>query len=397
MGYLPLDYIIKNKSFSIEPSKNFIETTKMFFRGRIHNLKEYSDKDYEELFCSPKFLTTSYNGPCKELNFFMMQNPQVVLGQIGATMADVRKGHIGLDTEWRDILYSGLVMEKWERFKQVYKLDKDFVDALVGTEKLTISRSALMHLPCNTFYLDVSECELLNPFHGAYINVNVSEETFSIDIIMLRNDMMYFSWYERGFFDANGLNEHALKTNMDDYSYTFLANRGLENGNRADFEKVGEKLPRQAFANLVEQILCYITSKEPDISPNPVTQTTYKPSPFVKNKFSEIKMDDVGVRYGTTLRLNKEKIKEELKRQEVEAETENVVSNTLRKKPRPYFKNAYWQRYHVGVGRSETILKWIEPQFVGFGELDLVIHKVVDENTIKSNEQEMVTRKRKTR
>ena len=39
-------------------------------------------------------------------------------------------------------------------------------------------------------------------------------------------------------------------------------------------------------------------------------------------------------------------------------------------------RRAHWHHYRVGKGRTELILKWIEPVFVGSGEVSVVKHRV---------------------
>lgn len=42
-------------------------------------------------------------------------------------------------------------------------------------------------------------------------------------------------------------------------------------------------------------------------------------------------------------------------------------------------RRAHWHHYWVGKGRTELILKWIEPVFVGSGEVSAVKHRVEQE------------------
>ena len=49
-----------------------------------------------------------------------------------------------------------------------------------------------------------------------------------------------------------------------------------------------------------------------DIKESPVTKYTYKPSTTIKNKFSEVMMMDVGVRYGAAIRVAKEQAMKEI-------------------------------------------------------------------------------------
>ena len=115
-----------------------------------------------------------------------------------------------------------------------------------------------------------------------------------------------------------------------------------------------------------------MVSHEPQIEDNPITKSTYrppKPGSAIKNKFSELQIHDVGIRFGKAFKEQKRKVN-----------CSTILTKHLeqtRKSPIPHFRAAHWQGYWVGKGRTEHIFKWIEPTFVG-GEQsnDVVIHKM---------------------
>ena len=56
------------------------------------------------------------------------------------------------------------------------------------------------------------------------------------------------------------------------------------------------------FRLFLLQFLMYLSSKEPDINESPDTINTYRPSSVIRNKYSEIRKWEVGVRYGEKIR-----------------------------------------------------------------------------------------------
>ena len=146
------------------------------------------------------------------------------------------------------------------------------------------------------------------------------------------------------------------------------------------------KFSRLDMVLFVFQLLCYLTSKEPDIAESPVTRGTYrKPVGKPKNTFSEVQQHDVGVRYGksirTRLRENDTEEKRRRKTQKRAGNADDEQEKNVRKSPVPHFRSAHWQRYWVGEGRKQLVTKWIEQVYVGFRDrddkTDVVIHKVL--------------------
>ena len=116
----------------------------------------------------------------------------------------------------------------------------------------------------------------------------------------------------------------------------------------------------------------YLSSKEPDINESPDTINTYRPSSVIRNKYSEIRKWEVGVRYGEKIR--------QFKRNKLNVVGEIEGSNQNAK--RPHIRKAHWERYHVGKGRKEIVSKWKEPVFVNGDTDDVItnIHIVTDKD-----------------
>ena len=130
-------------------------------------------------------------------------------------------------------------------------------------------------------------------------------------------------------------------------------------------------LNRNEAGFFIYQLLTYMVSHEPQIEESPITKSTYRPpkqGAVIKNKFSEIQMHDIGIRFGKSFREQKKKYK-----------CDTFLTRHLenkRKSPIPHFRCAHWQGYWVGKGRTDHVVRWIEPVFVNGEVNDVVIHKI---------------------
>lgn len=144
----------------------------------------------------------------------------------------------------------------------------------------------------------------------------------------------------------------------------FIINRELdcpaENIASADWKQ---------FAMFSLNAILYLCAMNNEVSECPETVKTYHPGVTVKNKFSEIRKWDVGVRFGAAVRRARVSLQSDSK-------PEDLSHKRKHASPRPYMRRAHWHHYRVGKGRTELILKWIEPVFVGSGEVSVVKHRV---------------------
>lgn len=424
--YLPLKFIKKKEDEGIKTWEfiKFVLKTSNYFDD------SYTEEEFREFMRSRNFLDKHYKGKFSKLNDAMMGDINFLKNVTGIRPCDIRRG-ASIEAEWSDVFYSPFVFEDWERNKQVYKFDSEMANALLTTvsihkskavgnklytddeinkvlneitsdtskdiaidifkkvlgtkvieenfnkmveevEYIELSKEDIEHLPVQTFYVDLSDCENFQPFHGVFVDVKIIDDFFSINLQMLRNDMMFFSWILRGEVSNDGTikvkNPYELK-NAKAYEV-------------ADFETHRKKsrveMPRVEVASLCLQLLIYLTSREPDISESPVTKNTYrplKPCSKIRNKFSEVRIQDVGVRFGNAIRLFDKEQKEKNAR-----EGGYIISD--RKSPRPHYRNAHWRRVHYGKKHSQVRTQWIPPSFVGFNpnnnevKTDVVIHKI---------------------
>ena len=226
--------------------------------------------------------------------------------------------------------------------KQVYRFDKLFTDVL-ATCKLDIpmTGSLFKHLPYDVFFVHLEEQRDGKDLFGIFFK----EKTFNIIYI--------------GVFGENASVHHTVFP-------MFLGNdERLQNIEEGLDKSFGTVKTHQEVKRIL-QAAVYLSAKNAVITENPKQKTIYRP-PFdpkhPKNKYSEIRMWDCGVRF------TKEQSKQ------IVADTKLVGPKTGRHQ-RPHWRHAHYQHYWAGKGRKDLILKWKEPYLAGGkGDLPVVVHK----------------------
>lgn len=264
----------------------------------------------------------------------------------------------------RDLDSMSLVM-LWAKNKQVFAFDKDFTDELLRTEEVHLTKNGWDYLPFKTFYVDLSDNEELCDKilgKGLFITLEkLSDEQGEVYCVhVCKVGERYF--YNDVFSFVN--EDKALpvaEMMVDDKVLHFDHEHGMSH----------KAIDGKAYEVIVAQILTYLSSVEPDIGENPETQKTYrKPAPESKpkNKYSEIRKWDVGVRFGNAFRTWKKKT--------ASGTTHTGGSGS---KKRPHSRKAHWSHYWYGSGENKVRRpKWISECYIGMKNDDTpaVIHKV---------------------
>ena len=274
------------------------------------------------------------------------------------------------------------IVNEWSKNKQVYKPDNDFLQELMSTEKFHITKDMWNYLPCNTMYFDFDDCAYIRDnfsIKGIFVKVVKDTRQDSWEIHTLRMvDGCKFK--DNRFYISNEDGDFAWD-NMDEETKAHMKLLRVMCGD----DYVNRKFKQAQDIIVVFQLLCYLSSIEPDIHENALTKTTYRPrnvSTPVKNKFSEVQQHDIGVRFGTAFRKYKKATES--------ASTGHHHSSTSSK--RPHYRRAHWSYYWYNVldAKGETVYnvygvpekvkrpKWVEAVFVNdnYGQTDCVIHKV---------------------
>lgn len=382
MGYFPLDVIKELNDAGV--MENLIDT----FLKNVSidtGMDVKADDDFFDYVFSQDFFNPYYDGKYKVLNDYLLYNKELHQAMLkGVKFMDI----IQRKTEWRDLFGEVYVLSEWSKSKIVYKIDNDFFHEIKNTGNLKFSRAMFKYLPVHTMFFDLSDIKGISTFKGAWVNIYQEEnkDNYLFTIYMVtegtdRNDVMhaFFSYYCGFRFNDDLEAELDLKEVVSGATETFHINdyRTYDEDGviiRQSLDKNDDH--RGEIIIAVMQILQFLHAQIDDITESPVTKQTYKPSSIVKNKFSEVRMWDVGVRYGKAIKFAQKQVNEAIEQDAAECVEANKIGKP-RKPMRPHIRSAHWQRYHVGEGRKQIKVNWIPPTYVcGGREIAVTIHKV---------------------
>lgn len=233
----------------------------------------------------------------------------------------------------------------WAQHKQVYCFDSDFLNMLYQTSQLKIYPALLKRLPYSSFYIELPSSY---GFHGVFVYVHV----FNNNEICIEMQATYLNGKTRHFYRY----KFQLKDIQDDNGILFYEYTKKKIHNRND-------IADNFFLNFILQATMYLCSKKPDIDENPIQKHIYRKSNIIRNKYSEIRKWDVGLRIGNTFRLQQ---------QNTSTQTTSSLKSCSTK--RPHTRKAHWSHYRTGKGRTQIELRWIEPIFI-HGKTNIITTK----------------------
>ena len=345
-------------------------------------------QDLEDYVFGIDFFETMYTGKFKDLNTTLLTDKEfnkLYMPMYKMKEVDKRK------VEWKDMLGVEQVLNKWKQFKMVYKIDNDFFHEIKKTENIVTSYEMFKQLPFDCFFIDLTDVKNISDFKGAWVYIkheNKHNRNFvGVNIYMVMNEdptfFSYYSWY-------NFTEESEVTWNQEDLPDSDFVVRSIkitENETMDEYLNIeGEYTkiefdhdPRKEIISTIFQIMAFIAIDASDISENATTKRTYKPrreGSVIKNKFSEVRMWDVGIRYGKAIHAAKQEYKKHLVQEQGAQNAQDAQEN--RKPIRPHIRRAHWHKYHVGKGRKETKVLWIAPVYVcGNGkEIPVTIREV---------------------
>ena len=356
--------------------------------GKLNELKEEgfapedaTAEDFCDYIYGIEFFTPEYNGPFKKYNAMMMYDINANHAICPNFKMEDFKGR---ETEWKDMFVSTLLLEEWEKSKMVYKIDNDFFHEIKKTENLVMTKEMFEKLPYSTLFIDLMDVKDISDMRGVWVKVykDKKHDAYGVNFIMCKgeNPVLLFSHYSWAIFKSEG-EEAAVEVKMEDSlsnsSEFVLRNLGLDDPEYDEEEvpyiKLSDEDVRCEIVMACLQILQFISLDASDINENPTTKQTYRPSSTVKNKFSEVRMWDVGVRYGKAIHAAKSEYRKHIQRERSE-----TGERKDRKPTRPHVRRAHWHRFKTGKGRTETTTHWIAPVYVcGNGqEIPVTIHEI---------------------
>jgi len=366
-NYPPLDFLREGENLGFTEEENF-----NMVKENIGGLpKDITEKELIKFVLSEQFMNNlKSDNKFFDFNQNVLYQMPMYLQRMGIELKQLRSGQVDPCSEMRDIIIAHSLIGEWAKYKQIYKPDPDFATALINTDKAKITKENISHLPINNFYLDISDMHY-KEIHGTFVHIIKDGDFVHLVLYALTHDCILFSSYLTFKFSdekpeiivSQGdirKNEPwiipSLNTDVDKYKFSF-----------------------KPIVTLVLQLIIYMGVPEKDVSESPKTKTTYrprKPGAPIKNKYSEMQMFDVGIKYGSEFRR---RVKE------LNIDKDKIVtmseSDEKRKSPQPHLRSAHWSHYWCGPKVNQHLeLRWIEPCFVGFGENSILnqatIHKI---------------------
>lgn len=248
-------------------------------------------------------------------------------------------------TEWREVLSMIRTAHKWCQNKIVYQIDPFFEKELIKTKGVKVPYSILKNLPYDCFFVEFAAGTLFADYVGFFVNVYILKSgELSIAINRITSDeVCYHNFLVSGDrFEGFGVKNEII----DEETYLVLDPDSIcLDGVSEDTMKHNTNLEAEDL--FICQFLLYLCSDKSDILLSEESRKTYKEPKVIKNKYSEIRKYEVGFKLGKAFKEFEEK---EIKR---------YVSDGNGTPKRPHIRRAHWSTYHIGKGRTESVLRWI--------------------------------------
>lgn len=287
-------------------------------------------------------------------------------------------------------MQKGVQLRRWNRNKQIYSFDRDFISELVNTGETTFPYDFFERLPYQTLYLDFSEAgkditEAIG-LDGCIVQVN---KTFFDDTDGKKLEFYVISMLNFNDGDSthirttivlndseNGVHMNFSKSNLlmnCDVKKLLETNPVYRDESTATLDEDMAKVQEA----VVIQALSYLCSYEPDIRETTASKASYRKAKKNKKKGEDLpaRQFQVGERFGEMFR--------KWTKGQVGQSSDSVSTGRHNK---PHMRRAHWHRYWTGKRDSDDrklIVKWTHECFCGLTEdnaenkLDIVQHRVV--------------------
>ena len=379
MSYFPLDFL--KQVGALEGKYQDVVNAVGSLLGI--DISHVSEDEFMRVVLDPRFLNDDMQetfgkreGLLAEISDACSKNVGTLENLLGYNVGDLDTGYYTAG-EWRELFTVQTLVDTWQKFKQVYRINSVLGTELCQSDDPKLSFNDLKALPYNSFYLDFDDLCIkeLSGFRGCFVDVrDVSEDVIAISLVYVYGEGLYFSSY--GILSNLTLKKDlavGVKVLGDFESEanvvtSVLASKELrENDDRLRESVKGVKLNHKAVIDFVYQCLKYLVSYKPDVVESPVTAKTYRKSNVIKNKFSEIHMDDVGFVWGA-----------EFSRRMSEYQRKASSYGSGKGSPkRPHSIRGHWHKHWVGSSNNrKLVVMWHEPTFTGGGTSNVEIHSV---------------------
>ena len=236
----------------------------------------------------------------------------------------------------------------WNVYKQVYDFDYDCFEYLLNnTSHEGIATSLIKdNLPFTTFAIN-------NAFE--YKNVKISQ--IIVSKIQGDDDKWYLAIY------------YIYEAPDYDYFYVFLPleEEGKTIVSSKDIDFKGQYDTMAELVDKTLSLILYICSSNKEVREVSKKNGLEKNREKYRQKVG-IKSEELGYVLGSTIRQHKVKY--------VNNESEPNTPHKVGSSKRPHIRSGHFHHYWVGQGRTECIIKFVEPMFIKGGADNVVMHKV---------------------
>lgn len=278
----------------------------------------------------------------------------------------------------------------WRVSKEIYAMDPDIEQILSEQTDVKVDPEILMKLPYYCFYVKTSFLSLdpEKDLDGFFVSLEYNHRDNSTEL------RVTFLYTDLTCLEIPLLLKYKTLEETIDYLLDLAETEPSvkrEPGKKKRLENSFGDL-RNTMVSALQMVL-YILSVNSDVEEDPVQKKIYRPSPSagagkvpstrrIKDKYSEVRMWDVGYRIGASVRANK---------QRRESSAGSYPGSHSSK--RPHIRRGHWHNFWVGSKKKEEgigdgkgaerrlVLKWIPPTFVGGGkavneDMPVVYHEV---------------------
>ena len=253
----------------------------------------------------------------------------------------------------------------WRLSKEVYVIDEDLKDLLFEQDgELDVPDEVLLQLPYPCFYVELPNTYYrADKIHGFFVTLeyDVNNGDKELKPVFLTDDGNIFSY-------SIHIGAKTIEESVD-----MLDKQALENTNgdkelkRLVLRAMQDSAETKIFLKQILQVILYILAQNAEITPNSEQSFITKRGKTVKDKYSEIRKWDVGIRVGAAIR--QQKAKEQSRKKEYK-ESEH-------QSPRPHMRRGHWHHFWTGPKAQpeerKLILKWLSPMAIAANPEDMPI------------------------
>ena len=283
---------------------------------------------------------------------------------------DLNKLPIDIRMEITSIAQAIFALALWRPSKEVYVIDEDLKDLLFEQDgELDVPDEILLQLPYPCFYVELPNTYYrADKIHGFFV-------TLEYDVINGDKELKPVFLTDNG--DIFSYSIHIGAKTIEE-SVDMLDKQALENTNgdkelkRLALRAMQDSAETKIFLKQILQVILYILAQNAEITPSSEQSFITKRGKTLKDKYSEIRKWDVGIRVGAAIRQQK------IRKQSEWPERNQSGHNS----PRPHVRRGHWHHFWTGPKTQpeerKLILKWLSPMTVAANPEDtpIVLHKV---------------------